>query len=542
LLYWFFISYSLSGNRIAGGEELQEIESKGWRYTPHLIIFISSACIMIIELVAGRLIARHLGNSLYTWTSIIAVILAGMSIGNFIGGRMADRWKPESFIGWLFMIASALCLMTLVLNNFIAEHSLLGGLNWPLRTFLSVLLIFLMPALALGTISPVTAKMALNRSETVGATIGSVYAWGAVGSILGTLVTGFFLIAWLGSKGVVLSVALALAIIGLCLGPHRWVHAIWVVITCIAFVLSRMPNKNIIELLSAIGLRDPVKDIFAADSNYQYVSVFQQEADDEGHTVLVLRLDYLEHGYVDPQDPTYLQYEYEQVYADLTERLSGDRERLATFFIGGGSYSFPRWILSQWPGSKVDVAEIDPLVLEANYRALGLPSDTPIKTILLDARNAVDSMPEVQQYDLIFGDAFNDLSAPWHLLTLEFSQKIKHHLRPGGAYLVNVVDDFESGLLLGSFYLTLKRIFKNVYIFCTDADGVSAGRDTFVLLATDAPVEVSDLQPGHDTDFPGSVLTEANLDELAKKCKGRILTDDDAPVENLLEPVVRRRQ
>jgi spermidine synthase len=521
---------------------LEKVEAKGWRYTPHLIIFISSACIMILELVAGRLIARHLGNSLYTWTSIIAVILAGMSIGNFIGGRMADRWKPESFIGWLFMVASALCLMTLILNRLLAEHALLAGLNWPLRTFLSVLLIFLLPALALGTISPATAKMALSRSKTVGATIGSVYAWGAVGSILGTLATGFFLIAWLGSKGVVLSVALALAIIGLCLGPHRWIHIIWVMIICGAFVLSRMPNEKLIELLSAIGLRDSANEIFAADSNYQYVSVFQEQPSDEGRKVLVLRLDYLEHGYVDPNDPTYLQYEYEQIYADLTERLTEGKQKLATFFIGGGSYTFPRWILSQWPGSTVDVAEIDPLVVEANHRALGLPSDTPIKTILLDARNAVDSMPEDQQYDLIFGDAFNDLSVPWHLLTLEFSQKIKRHLKPDGAYLVNLIDDFESGLLLGSYYLTLKRVFKNVHIFCTDESGVSAGRDTFVLLATDAPVEVSDLQPGHELDFPGSKLTEANLDELVRKSKGRILTDDDAPVENLLEPVVRRRE
>src|SRR5437870_213016 len=92
-----------------GSESSGTRPHKGWLYTPHLIIFITSACVMVVELVAGRLIGRHLGSSLYTWTSIIAVVLAGMSIGNFLGGRMADRWKVESFLGWLFFIASAMC-------------------------------------------------------------------------------------------------------------------------------------------------------------------------------------------------------------------------------------------------------------------------------------------------------------------------------------------------------------------------------------------------------------------------------------------------
>src|SRR5579885_1202099 len=193
-----------SGTEKGADAEGSNQQQKGWLYTPHLIIFITSACVMVVELVAGRLIARHLGSSLYTWTSIIAVVLAGMSIGNFLGGRMADRWKVESFLGWLFWISSAMCLVALVLNNVVAEHTPFEKFSWPVRTAVSVLTIFIMPALSLGTISPVTAKMALSRSMAVGRTIGSVYAWGAVGRILGTLATGFFLIALLGSKAIML--------------------------------------------------------------------------------------------------------------------------------------------------------------------------------------------------------------------------------------------------------------------------------------------------------------------------------------------------
>src|SRR5512139_857017 len=195
--------------------------SAGWPYSPHVIIFFSSACIMVVELVAGRLIARHLGSSLYTWTSIIGVVLAGMSIGNFIGGRMADRWSPERSLGWLFLVASGACVLSLGLNSVVAEAQQGWKVLFPLRVVFSTLLIFLLPAFLLGTISPVTAKMALDRSKTVGSTTGSVYAWRAVGSIVGTFATGFFLIAALGAKGVVLLIAAGLGLIGLFLGPWR---------------------------------------------------------------------------------------------------------------------------------------------------------------------------------------------------------------------------------------------------------------------------------------------------------------------------------
>ena len=132
------------------------------RYQPHAIVFFSSACIMTIEVVAGRLIARHLGSSLYTWTSIIAVVLAGMSIGNYIGGRMADKRSPKELLGWMFMVSSMGCLSTLMINNIFARNALLDTASFPVRVFFSVLIIFILPALVLGTISPAAAKMALD--------------------------------------------------------------------------------------------------------------------------------------------------------------------------------------------------------------------------------------------------------------------------------------------------------------------------------------------------------------------------------------------
>ena len=542
--------------------------SAGWPYSPHVIIFFSSACIMVVELVAGRLIARHLGSSLYTWTSIIGVVLAGMSIGNFIGGRMADRWSPERSLGWLFLVASGSCVLSLGLNSVVGEAQQGWKVLFPLRVVFSTLLIFLLPAFLLGTISPVTAKMALDRSKTVGSTIGSVYAWGAVGSIVGTFATGFFLIAALGAKGVVLLIAAGLGLIGLFLGPWRIVHAIWVVLVLFFLWLSQTNTATAFQIACRYGLQEGEKrntwldqeqrwepswekGYFTRDSDYQYVRVYDQSVYDESvgraRQIRALQLDYLIHGYVDLQDPSYLKYAYEKTYGEMAKLFVGDRKEVAALFLGGGSYTFPRWVKWRWPNAICDVAEIDPLVVEANHEVLGLDRETTIRTYAMDARIALDELPPERRYDLILGDAFTDLSVPYHLSTVEFQRKLAERLKPHGVLMQNLIDDLRTGgLFLGAYTLTLKKVFKHVYVVSTERQGVRKSRDTFVLVAfnADNPLLLAILEryvPGHRGALEGSILSEAQIADLAGRCGNRVLTDDNAPVENLLEPVVRHR-
>ncbi len=540
----------------------------GWRYTPHVIIFFSSACIMVVELVAGRLIARYLGSSLYTWTSIIGVVLAGMSIGNCIGGKMADRWRPERSLGWLFLVASLSCVLCLILNNLVADSQHEWTMIFPVRVILSTLLIFLVPSMLLGTISPVTAKMALDRSKTIGSTIGSVYAWAAVGSIVGTFAAGFFLISTLGSRGVVLLIAAGLGLIGLCLGPRRIIHATWVLIVASLLWLSQTSSAAAFQTACRYGLQEGERQEtwseerrewearwekchFARDGSYQFVRVFDENFYDEekgaSRRLRGLLLDYLIHGYVDLNDPSYLNYSYEKVYAEVANIFVGYKTEVAALFLGGGTYTFPRWVQWRWPSAICDVAEIDPLVLKANHEALGLDRKTTIRTYLMDARMAVDKLPLARRYDLILGDAFTDLSVPHHLTTVEFQRKLAERLKPHGVFMQNLIDDYQrGGFFLGAYMLTLKEVFKHVYVVCTSRHGIRKHRDTFVLVAfnSDKPIFQAALKkylPGHREPLEASVLTEERMALLAKRCRNRILTDDNSPVENLLEPVVRHR-
>ena len=114
------------------------------------------------------------------------------------------------------------------------------------------------------------------------------------------------------------------------------------------------------------------------DSNYQFINVAERISDmDSSRWVRMLQLDYLIHGYVDVSDPGHLEYHYERVYREVIRRFIRDKKMVSAFFIGGGSYTFPRWVLHEWPGARIDVAEIDPMVVEVNYEALGLPVRLP---------------------------------------------------------------------------------------------------------------------------------------------------------------------
>ena len=117
---------------------------------------------------------------------------------------------------------------------------------------------------------------------------------------------------------------------------------------------------------------------------------------------------------------------------------------LKTLFLGGGAYCFQRHMQFAYPGTSVDVAEIDPAVTRANMMATGLPQDTKIETYWGDARQFVELHQDTKKYDLIFGDAFNDFSVPWHLTTREFNEKLKKMLTPDGVYMINIIDVYLS--------------------------------------------------------------------------------------------------
>jgi tetratricopeptide (TPR) repeat protein len=510
---------------------------------PSGTVFLSSFCIMVLELVAARLIARHLGSSLYTWTAVIGIVLAGITIGNYLGGRIADKFKARKALAVLFALASAACVITVIANNLVGGWIWLWRFSWPMRVFSHVSLVFLLPSVLLGTISPVVAKMALEQGLPTGRTVGDIYAWGAAGSIAGTFATGYYLIAAMGTVAIIWTVGGVLLLLAVCYWARLWVLYIWAVIFITLMALGLVPAGWAKDAGAGVALRekpDPAI-IYEDESQYCYIAVKQISENPDRRAFMQ---DKLKHSDAVMDDILDLKYSYERIHAATTHLLNRGKDKLSVLVIGGGGYVFPRYVEHVWPGSRVDVVEIDPGVTEAAIKAFGLERYSSINTFTMDARNYVNQLLEQEraggqavQYDFIFEDALNDYSVPYQLTTKEFNDKIARILTDRGVYMIELIDIYDSGLFVGAFVNTLERTFDNVYVVAENEP--RSARITFVVIAARQEIDLENLSDEKSVrNLDLWILSDAEIDALRQKARRIVLTDDYAPVENLLAPVV----
>lgn len=492
-----------------------------------LLAFIGSACTLVIELIAGRIMAPYIGVSLYTWTSVIGVVLAGMSAGNFAGGFVADRFASRRALALIFMAGGVASLSILVVTHAIAGATF--GVSFLPRIVLSIALIFFFPSFVLGMVSPMVVKLALANLERSGHVVGTIYASSTVGSIVGTFLTGFWLISWMGTRKIVWLVAGTLLLTGILIA---------------ALDRSRRTAAVLVSTALAIGIFGVIgaaaaRGAFAApcdlESNYYCIKVF--ESTEGGHSARALMLDRLIHSYVVLDDPRALDYGYEHAYANLTEAHAAGREQIDALFLGGGGYTFPRYIEAVYPHSTIDVIEIDPAVTQVAYDRLGLPHTSRIRSFNADARMFLTEWIDPKKYDLIYGDAFNDLTIPFHLTTVEFNRIIATRLKPDGVYLSNIIDKFEGGEFLRAEANALSVVFPYVYILGRGDEFLPFDRNTYVLMASRQPldrVKLEAITSQQDPESRTTVLPETRMKDYLTSGLALTLTDDFVPVDQLL--------
>jgi hypothetical protein len=176
-----------------------------------MVAFTASFCILVIELVAGRIMAPHVGVSLYSWTSIIGVVLAGISLGAYAGGVLADRFPHRRTMGWLLLAAGLAAFTIAPLTDLAGGSGLLEGVTTLMvRILVLTAIVFFVPSLLLGMVSPVVIKLAVKDLEKTGHVVGKISAFSTLGSILGTFATGFYLIEAMGTRAILYSVGMIL--------------------------------------------------------------------------------------------------------------------------------------------------------------------------------------------------------------------------------------------------------------------------------------------------------------------------------------------
>ncbi|NPV71218.1 MAG: fused MFS/spermidine synthase [Firmicutes bacterium] len=479
----------------------------------YLMAFLCGGFTMTLELVASRLVAPVLGVSLYTWTSVIGAVLAGMSAGSFAGGWLADRRDPRQILGPILVVSGiAVALIVPILP---ALHLAIPFLKAPLlRVALPILAVFGIPCFAIGLVSPVLYRICLNDPARTGSTVGRLAASGSLGSIAGTFATGFWLIPAFGTRAIVLGVSGGLLFLGVLAMTWK----------------SRRERAVALVLVAAVavgslaGLNRFVRDGNVIESAYYRIKI-ATSVHPVGGIVKQLILDNLIHSAANPDNPDFLWYEYERVSAWVIRNWAPENVR--ALFVGGGGYTLPYWVERRYPKGAVEVVEIDPEVTKIALSQF-IVNPTKIVSLNEDGRTAVNNLPPGKKYDLIFGDAFNDLSVPYHLTTKEFAGLLRAHLSDNGVYVANIIDTAGGGFL-DAFTTTLSQVFPHIWIVAGSASAAHGVRSPHLVLASASPLPVDKWTAPEDVDFA--------VNPREPKNKGLVLTDDHAPVDNLLLPL-----
>jgi len=503
----------------------------------YLLVFAASFCTLVLEIVAGRVLAPAIGVSLYTWTTVIGVVLAGVAVGNYVGGVAAGRAASARTLAGLLLVSGLVVWLVALLARTVDMPSALIALDPVPRLLALVGGFFLLPSVLLGAVTPLVAQLTLRERAEAGAVVGRLGAVSAAGSIGGTFATGFLLIPSFGTRNIMLGVAVVLALLGVLAGWR----------TLASVRLGRQAVSGMLggALLLAAGTgyalaRD--RSPCLRESPYYCIRVDWLSL--EGVPYVMLRHDRIIQGYTAPGAPRLLVADYMQTFADVAAYRVAQLGGAApdTLFVGGGSYTLPRYLEAVYPGSRLDVMEVDPTVTENARQVLGVRTEDVGGGIAVrhgDARLSIRQLPD-GAYDLVYGDAFNDISVPWHLTTVEFGREVRRVLRPEGLYVINVIDAWDTGRFLPAFVRTLREVFPEVAVLrVRDWDRGEVANWTVV--GSNQRLDAARLEaisrPGLRGPEPARarVLPPAELERwLSERRAAPVLTDDYAPVDRFL--------
>lgn len=478
----------------------------------------------MLEITAGRLIAPYVGVTIYSWTSIIGVILAGLSIGNWIGGWAADRGAASIFTGSVLLLAAVFTVLSLFLLQWLAPLIQNSTLDLVSSSFFYVLTMFFIPALLLGIPTPLLTTLALQLDQRPGHIIGRMHALAAVGSIGGTFITGFVLIQYFGSRQVVWISALILWLLALpFFYRKRWLGTLLLGLTLIFIMSSRWAEAFV----------SPCD----AESAYFCLRVEELSADVPEGEARALILDHLMHGINHKQDPELLIAPYVQLMDELAATyFSPERQtRLRYFFAGGGSYTEPRAILHKHPQAEVTVAELDPAVTRLVEQQMYVDT-TNMELFHGDARRILHHLKD-REFDVIVTDAFHDIAIPYHLVTREYVQLAKQHLSADGIFLTNIVDAYPDPKMVKSMMKTLLHEFRHVDVWL-DQIPQQAERMTFVLSASNRRLNRQQIfsRTGFQRRWfnvnKALLVSGTSIETLP------VFTDDYVPVERLISELL----
>jgi len=410
-----------------------------------VLVFGAGTGSLAVEICASRLLAPYFGSSTIVWANLIGLVLLALSLGYWLGGRLADRRPSGRLLGAIVVAAAvlvaALPFMTRPILDVVA-----GGLDEVsagavIGSFFATLFLFAPPVLLLGMVAPFAIRLALDDVGSAGAVAGRLYALSTAGSLLGTFLSALVFIPLVGTQRTLLATAAVLALTGSILLGRRWALAG----VALAALLAVPPGA----VKAAGGV------IYEHESPYQFIQVRETG----GARRLYLNEGIAVHSIWRPD--TVLTGGVWDAFLAVPILLGRPPERVAVLGNAGGTVA--RAFGEFYALARIDGVEIDPSVTDVAYRYFGLADNPRVETHDADARPFLRRTD--RRYDLVYADAYHQPYVPFYLATQEFFELARARLRPGGIIALNVATVPGDHRLVRRLAGTLATVFPEVRVW-----------------------------------------------------------------------------
>ncbi len=526
--------------------------------TVTVAVFSSGAVLLAVEITASRVLAPFFGNSLYVWGSLIGVVLAGLAIGYWGGGVLADRWPSTTLLIAVIVLGGLGVLAIPLIDGPVLEAVVSWDPGPRLDPLVAAVALFAAPSIVLAAVTPIAVRLRAVTLANLGSTAGRLFSVSTVGSIAGTFLAAFWLIPELGTDQLLAVAAAALfaAAAIVALGQRIALAAACAAVAlggAVAIAAANAPETGgrltaatarnwspVYRLRSERPLGGDVdyagfKVLYRKDTQYHRLAVVE-EGDSR-----ILRFDSSFQSAMDLRDPFKTVYGYTD-YLLLGLAYNPRAENM--LFIGLGGGSAPKRVWRDFPQLQLQAVEIDPTVVDVAHRFFEVPRDRRLAITAEDGRQYLAKHD--RRWDVIAIDTFYGDGVPFHMTTYEFLELARKRLATGGVIVTNLIGSLQGpdSKFFRSIYRTYRAVFPTVAVHPVLERGDSVSTDTLnvILVATESPAPSKDfLLARWRRVRAGSPAAP----DLTKAIRGRVertlpirdvptLTDDYAPTDALL--------
>lgn len=494
------------------------------------LVFVCGGAVMALEIISSRFFAPYIGTSILVWTSLIGIVMAGLSCGYLLGGVAGDRWNSLTKLRQIVGVSGLWILLIIVVRDPLL-NTLVGTLHSVmLIAVIGTTLLLLVPSILLGMVTPYAVRLSADSVETIGHTAGRLSALSTLGSIAGTFLAGFALLPTMGTTAILFAIATALVLTAALGSQPQSIHA------ALAFLLSGGLFLQIHTAERALAWQS-TGTLFTVDSPYSSIEVQQLTDTRTGKEFRLLRIDGGSHGAKYVQQNNELVFDYTRYYR-LADMVRTDIRK--ALLIGGGSYTVAHDFLSRHSDAEITVLEIDPAVTKVAEKYFDVRANSRMKIHHEDARmflnrgGAPNAAQESGTYQVVFGDAFrSESTVPFHLTTKEAAQRIAALLDDEGIYILNVIGSLEGkrSRYPKAQLATLQSVFPFVLALDVHSELEPESMRNIILIAGKSPLLPVNSVSEHQemADMLSHTIENGN-----RGADGLVLTDNFAPVEAML--------